>query len=87
MGDIRKPLMASARSDKLVDVTIRVDRKESDENFREIVRLLEQRGLKSVVSHDRFRIVNGSALAEDLAALRNVPGVVSVREDRVYGAR
>ena len=79
--------MAGTASDKLVDVTIRVDLKESDEKFREIVRLLEERGLKGAVCHARFRMVNGSVRAEDLAALRNVPGVLSVREDRIYGPR
>jgi hypothetical protein len=79
--------MAGPSPDNLVDVTIRVDPKESDEKFREIVRLLEKRGLKGAVHHARFRMINGSVRAEDLAALRDVPGVVSVREDQVYGPR
>jgi hypothetical protein len=79
--------MAGTPSDNLVDVTIRVDPKASDEKLRAIARLLEERGLKRVVCHARFRIINGSVRAQDMTALGDVPGVLSVREDRVYGPR
>jgi hypothetical protein len=50
----------------------------------EIVEALKSGGLDRVESHQRFMIVNGSANANSLDALRNIKGVASVRKDGTY---
>jgi len=49
-----------------------------------VVRAHEAAGLASIQRHDRFLVVNGTIALEALDALRNVGGVASVRQDRVY---
>lgn len=66
-----------------VDVTIRIDPSEAD-RLDEIIQALEARGLDRMESHKRFMIVNGRIDAAAIAALREVKGVASVREDRTY---
>jgi hypothetical protein len=69
-------------SDK-IDVTIRIDKAKAG-RMDEIVDALKRRGLERVESHARFMIVNGSVNADALDKLRDVEGVVSVRQDRSY---
>lgn len=66
-----------------VDVTVRVA-KDYGAHIDEVVRALEAAGLASIQRHDRFLVVNGTIALEALDALRNVGGVASVRQDRVY---
>ena len=68
------------------NVTILIERAFED-RFDEVVGSLKQRGLRDVESHPRFLIVNGSIPAEQIAELRSVSGVASVRVDRTYGTR
>ncbi|MFH1344455.1 MAG: hypothetical protein ABIL01_25140 [Pseudomonadota bacterium] len=69
-----------------VDVTIRIEKADQG-RMDEIVEALKSGGLDHVESHRRFMIVNGSANADSLDALRNVKGVASVRKDGVYKAQ
>jgi hypothetical protein len=66
-----------------VDVTIRIEEADKD-RMDEIVEALKGGGLDRVESHKRFMIVNGSANADALDALRRVKGVASVRKDSTY---
>lgn len=76
--------MKAARSDNVIDVTVRIDLKEAVGRFDEIVRMLEERGLSDTLPHPRLGIVNGSVPAAQLAGLREVTGVASVRANATY---
>ena len=71
-------------TDRPVDVTIRIDKGQSD-RLDDIVRALKAAGLRNVETHERFGMVNGSATADQLDTLRSVAGVASVRQDKAYG--
>ncbi|MEP7057765.1 MAG: hypothetical protein ABI809_08340 [Caldimonas sp.] len=79
--------MKAAPPGHTVDVTVRVDLGKAAGRFDEIVLLLEGLGLADAAPHPRFGIVNGSVPVTQVAALRGVAGVTSVREDKVYGAQ
>jgi hypothetical protein len=66
-----------------VEVTVLIEPSQSD-RFDEIVKELVELGLSNVASHRRFMIVNGTIGAEQLSAVRDAPGVLSVREARTY---
>lgn len=65
------------------DVTIRIEKAQAGQ-MDSIVRDLESLGLARIERHDRFAMINGSVDANRLEQLRQVKGVASVREDRVY---
>ena len=65
------------------DVTIRIEKAQSGQ-IDAIVRVLELLGLARIERHDRFAMINGSVDADRLDLLRQVKGVASVREDRIY---
>ena len=66
-----------------IDVTIRIEKGDAA-RMREIVSALKGSGLDNVECHERFMIVNGTASADALDALRRVKGVASVRPDQSY---
>jgi hypothetical protein len=70
-------------TDRSVDVTIRIEKSQSD-RLDEIVRALKAAGLRKVETHDRFGVVNGEVSAAGMDGLRAVAGVASVREDKSY---
>ncbi|MGM9489751.1 hypothetical protein [Ideonella sp. YS5] len=72
-------------SEDRVDVTIRIDPAQAAAGFDEIVQRLAKAGLVDLQTHPRFGIVNGTVTTSALSAMRKVPGVLSVREDRRYG--
>ena len=69
-----------------VDVTIRINKSHAG-RIDEVVLGLEALGLQSVARHERILIVNGAIASDQLAALRHVGGVSSVREDQIYRAQ
>lgn len=68
-----------------VGVTIRVDEKDAAE-LSAVVKKLEALGLREVESRARFGIVHGRVERARLNDLKEVEGVASVREEKIFKA-
>ena len=66
-----------------VELTVRIA-KASAGQLDEIVRALEASGLSNLDVHKRLLMINGTAPADAVDALRAIEGVASVRADSTY---